>query len=127
MREVDPVSALDRVVIDHDSDTAPFEQVRLQIIASVRAGRLLAGQKLPTVRALAADAGIAANTAARAYRALEAEGVIETRGRKGTFVAASGDPGRQRAERAAVDYVSDARGLGFGDDEIRAMIESALG
>lgn len=118
---------MDRVVIDHDADAAPFEQVRLQIIALVRDGRLLAGQKLPTVRALAANAGIAANTAARAYRELEAAGVIETRGRKGTFVARAGDVSRREAERAAVDFVAAARRLGFDDDAIRTMTETALG
>ena len=117
---------IDSIVIDHDAPTAPFEQVRLQIVALIRDGNLLAGQKLPTVRALAGALGIAVNTAARSYRELEAEGIIETRGRRGTFVAGTGDVSRRRAQRAAVDFVRTARELGFDDTEIRRLVDTAL-
>ena len=53
-------------------------------------GDLAPGTRLPTVRQLAADLGLAANTVARAYRELEADGVIATYGRKGTFVRSDG-------------------------------------
>ena len=50
-------------------------------------GTLPAGTRLPTVRALSEQLGLAANTVARAYRELEADGVVVTEGRRGTFVA----------------------------------------
>ena len=79
------MSTLD-LTIDAHCATAPFEQVRLQIAAAVAAGQLSPGTKLPTVRQLAADLGLAANTVARAYRELETDAVIATHGRRGTFV-----------------------------------------
>jgi DNA-binding transcriptional MocR family regulator len=69
------------MTIDAESGTAPFEQVRTQIASAVAAGQLSAGTKLPTVRQLSADLGLAANTVARAYRELEADAVIATHGR----------------------------------------------
>ena len=68
-----------------------FDQLRVQIIEGIRGGRLPAGTRLPTVRELAGVLGMAVNTVARSYRELEAAGVLETRGRSGTFVAAA-DP-----------------------------------
>src|SRR5450756_618706 len=82
---VKAVSTL-RLTIDADSATPPFEQVRTQIATAVAEGRLSAGAKLPTVRWLAADLGLAPNTVARAYRELEADAVVATHGRGGTFV-----------------------------------------
>ncbi|MDN5759029.1 MAG: GntR family transcriptional regulator [Tomitella sp.] len=118
---------MDTIHVDPDAATPPFEQVRRQIITLIRDGRLIAGQRLPAVRPLATSLGIAANTVARTYRDLEAEGVIEANGRRGTFVAGTGDVTRRPAERAAVDFVTTARGLGFGDDAIAAMVSTALG
>nr|BBJ54824.1 hypothetical protein SAVMC3_74530 [Streptomyces avermitilis] len=59
---------------------APYEQVRAQIAEQARSGELPVGYRLPTVRGLAESLGLAANTVAKAYRALESDGVIETRG-----------------------------------------------
>lgn len=64
----------------------PAEQIRDQIRGLVATGRLAAGERLPSVRQLAADLGIAAGTVAKAYRGLEAEGVLETRVGSGTRV-----------------------------------------
>ena len=72
---------------DPDAATPLFEQMRLAIIDAVRDGRLPPGDRLPTVRELAAELGLAVNTVARPYRELESAGIIETRGRQGTFVA----------------------------------------
>ena len=76
--------------IDIDDSAPPYEQVRARISEQARSGALPVGYRLPTVRGLAETLGLAANTVAKAYRALEADGVIETRGRNGTFVAAAG-------------------------------------
>ena len=67
----------------------PFEQLRSQVARRAAAGDLAPGTRLPTVRALATELGLAANTVARAYRELEADGVVVTEGRRGTFVAAT--------------------------------------
>ncbi|HEY9437874.1 MAG TPA: GntR family transcriptional regulator, partial [Streptomyces sp.] len=80
-----------KIVIDPDAASAPYEQVRTQISELARSGALPVGYRLPTVRGFAEELGLAANTVAKAYRALEADGVIETRGRNGTLIAAAGD------------------------------------
>lgn len=72
--------------IDPGGADAPYEQLRAQIAGRARSGALPVGHRLPTVRALAEELGLAANTVAKAYRALEGDGVVETRGRNGTFV-----------------------------------------
>ena len=96
------------ITVDPDAAEPPYEQVREQIRAQVQAGELTPGTRLPTVRRLAGDLGLATNTVARAYRELEALGVIETRGRAGSVV--TGDGVDRAAREAAHDYVDpDAR------------------
>ncbi|MEU0499576.1 GntR family transcriptional regulator [Nocardia sp. NPDC005998] len=114
------------ITITHDSSIAPYEQLRLGVIAQVRSGELTAGTKIPTVRALAAQLGLAPNTVARAYRELEADGVVETRGRQGSFIASSGDPTKDLAGRAATDYVATIRRLGLDDEAALRYVKSAL-
>jgi DNA-binding transcriptional regulator YhcF (GntR family) len=85
----------------------------------------------PTIRQLADDLDLAANTVARAYRELEADGVIESRGRQGTFVRARtpSDPDTARARQldaAAEACVREARRLGAPANEIAAAIARAL-
>ncbi|HEY5858100.1 MAG TPA: GntR family transcriptional regulator [Aldersonia sp.] len=115
-----------RIVIDHHKGTPPYEQLRSAIIARVQSGQLVAGTKIPTVRGLAEDLGLAPNTVARTYRRLEELGVLETRGRSGTFVAASGDPTRDEAARAATDYVAAVRELGISDKVAIDLVKAAL-
>ncbi|MFE3293186.1 GntR family transcriptional regulator [Rhodococcus sp. NPDC059234] len=115
-----------RIVIDPDSPTAPFEQLKRQVLEQVRGGTLIAGTKLPTVRALAEELGLAANTVAKSYRELETLGAIETRGRLGSFVAAVGDASMAAAERAATEYVAVVRGLGLADEVARRLVDAAI-
>ena len=83
--------------LDSTSEVPPFEQLRAQVATRAASGDLPAGTRLPTVRALAAELGLAVNTVAKAYRALETDGVITTEGRRGTFVSgASGNAPRRR-------------------------------
>ncbi|MFD9303598.1 GntR family transcriptional regulator [Streptomyces sp. NPDC060048] len=105
---------------------APYEQLRAQIAQGARSGRLPAGFKLPTVRGLAEELGLAANTVAKAYRTLEADGVIETRGRAGSFVAAAGDVSFREAAAAAQAYAERARRLGLTVEEATAAALDAL-
>ena len=113
------------VTLDHSSPVAPYEQVREQIRAQVSAGELTPGTKLPPVRRLAEELGLAANTVARAYRELEALGVIETRGRAGSVV--SGDGVEQAAREAAHAFVERARALGIDEAEAVELVRRAFG
>ncbi|MEV5432179.1 GntR family transcriptional regulator [Streptomyces sp. NPDC052701] len=114
------------LTIDIDDSAPPYEQVRAQISAQARSGALPVGYRLPTVRGLAESLGLAANTVAKAYRALEADGVIETRGRNGTFVAAAGSAAEREAASAARDYAERVRRLGRTEDEALAAVRDAL-
>lgn len=120
-------SALDALRIDTDSDRPPFEQVRVGVIDLIESGQLLTGERLPTVRALASRLGVAANTVARSYRELEAAGVIETRGRQGSFIKAGRHDALDAGFAAATAYVETARELGFDDSLIVEMLNRVLG
>lgn len=111
--------------VEVDVSTPPYEQVRAQIAALVRSNSLPVGTRLPTVRKLAEDLALAVNTVARSYKELEADGVIETRGRHGTFVAAVTDAQRDAAE-AATAYVDRVRRLGISDEEALRHVATAL-
>ncbi|MEU0389120.1 GntR family transcriptional regulator [Streptomyces chartreusis] len=112
--------------IDIDDSAPPYEQVRARISEQARSGELPVGYRLPTVRGLAESLGLAANTVAKAYRALEADGVIETRGRHGTFVAAAGSAADRELAAAAQAYAERARRLGQGQDAALAAVRDAL-
>lgn len=115
------------LTIDPQISTPPYEQLRVQVIEGVRTGALAPGDKLPTVRRLAEDLGLAPNTVARAYRELEADEVIETRGRLGSFIAATGDATHRQAQLAAVAYAERVRSLGLPAEEALAIVRTALG
>lgn len=112
--------------IDPAATAAPYEQLHRAVVAEIAAGRLAPGSKLPTVRALAEQLGLAVNTVAKAYKALEVDGVIEGRGRNGTFVAEHGDPAERRLQQAAADYAALARRLGVEASAARAIVGAAL-
>ncbi|MDQ1570184.1 MAG: hypothetical protein QOF79_858 [Actinomycetota bacterium] len=114
------------ISIDSRSATPPFEQLRVQLIEQVKSGELAAGTRLPTVRKLAEDLGLAPNTVARAYRELEADGFIETRGRNGSFVSAQGDAAQRQAQEAARAYADRIRALGIPISDARRYIDGAL-
>lgn len=108
------------------TSTAPlFAQLRDSVLAQVADGSAPPGTRLPTVRALAEDLGVAANTVAKAFRALEQTGIIETRGRKGSFISAT-DSRTERARVAAADYAALVRSLGLDDDHALALVRTAL-
>jgi DNA-binding transcriptional regulator YhcF (GntR family) len=111
------------IALDPGSPLPPFEQVRRQIADAVRSGSLLPGVRLPTVRQLAGDLDLAVNTVAKAYRELELAGLVETRGRQGTFVAGPPSGTRERAVKAARDYLGQMSELGYGEAEALAIIQ----
>ncbi len=93
--------------LDPHSPIPPYAQIRNSVTASVTSGAMEAGTRLPTVRHLAQQLGLAVNTVARAYRELEAAGVVVTRGRHGTVVADSA-PQSLREAQASLRLAADA-------------------
>lgn len=114
------------IVIDPASPVPPFEQLRAQLAAQIQDHTLAVGTRLPTIRRLAADLGLAVNTVGRAYRELEEAGLIETRGAAGSFVSAAGEKGRERASRAAAEYAAVVASAGIDPAEALRIVEAAL-
>lgn len=111
--------------IDPRATVPPFRQLHDAVVAAVTDGHLLPGERLPTVRALAAHLGLAANTVASAYRSLEAAGVVEGRGRAGTFVRLGDDPIEARARAVALTAAAELRALGIAKDRALALLGDA--
>lgn len=118
---------MDLVTIDPASPVPPYEQLRAGVVEAVRSGALEVGDRLPPVRRLADDLGLAAGTVARAYRELEAGGAIETRGRAGSFVRPQADMTEQHARAAARGFVSTVRALGLDDAQVLRVVRAELG
>ena len=76
-----------QIVISNSSDKPIYEQVASQVRSLIMSGELVAGQQLPSIRALAAELRISAITTKRAYADLEAQGFICTVPGKGSYVA----------------------------------------
>ncbi|MFC4588973.1 GntR family transcriptional regulator [Sphaerisporangium corydalis] len=114
------------IVIDAASPVPPFEQLRAQLARQIQERTLAVGTRLPTIRHLAADLGLAVNTVGRAYRELEESGLIETRGRAGSFVSSAGQEGRERARRAAADYAAVIASVGIDASEAIRIVQAAL-
>jgi GntR family transcriptional regulator len=107
--------------IDPDAHVPPYEQIRSQVATMAATGVLPEGTRLPPIRQLAADLGLAGGTVARAYRELEQEGVIETRGRHGTFVLPTGREGPADGELEAAARSYAIRAVQLGADPTRAI------
>ena len=106
--------------IDTESATPPFEQLKAALVERIVSGKLAPGAKLPPVRALAAELGLAANTVARSYKELEAEGFVETRGRNGTLVAPRLDDAERHRRALALsrEYVEAMTALGVARADV---------
>jgi DNA-binding transcriptional regulator YhcF (GntR family) len=120
-----------QLLIDEGSFVPLPEQIRRGIVDQITRGVLSAGVRLPTVRQLARDLSLAPGTVARAYQLLEADGVIETRGRRGSFVATP-KVGKKEAptsensplESAARRYLAEAFRLGMTPDAAVSVVIS---
>lgn len=119
-----------RIRLDPTSRTPPSAQLREAIARRIRSGVLGPGERVPPVRGLAAELGIAPNTVARAYRELEAAGLLEQRGRRGTFVTGrlpvTPDERAERLARAAEAYARRARQLGVRRADALEAVRRAL-
>jgi DNA-binding transcriptional regulator YhcF (GntR family) len=107
--------------IEPDSPLPPYEQIRSQIATMAATGVLEDGNRLPPIRQLASDLGLAGGTVARAYRELEQAGVITTRGRHGTFVRRARPSGGIDADLAAAAQVFAVRATQLGAGRARAL------
>jgi GntR family transcriptional regulator len=112
-------------------DATPiYAQLERGLRAAIAAGRLKVGEQLPTVRQLAVELRVNANTVARVYSELERAGVLETRRGVGSFVRATAAEARPRKEHEnrlrafAVHVLGDAAAAGFTLDELVAELES---
>lgn len=116
------------VAVDAKDSTPIYAQLERGLRAAIASGRLTAGDQLPTVRQLAVELRINANTVARVYADLEKAGVLETRRGVGSFVLASAAKARppdehQRRLRAFVTRaLADAFAAGFTPRELLAEI-----
>ena len=114
------------LVVDAASAVPTFLQLRAQLIDQVRSGALKPGARIPTVRALAEELGIAPNTVAKAYRHLEEDGIVETRGRNGSFISPQGDAAERKAQEAAATYAARVRQLGIDRADALRFVTDAL-
>jgi GntR family transcriptional regulator len=114
------------ITLDMLAAAPPYEQVRAQLAGHIRAGTLKPGDKLPVVRALAADLGVATNTVARAYRELESIGLVTSRRRVGTIVQAPTAPAGPELQQRAVGFVREARKAGMADEAVIDLVRGAL-
>jgi len=113
------------IAIDSASRVPPWRQVRDQILSQIDRGELAVGARLPPIRQLAMDLGVAPGTVARAYKELETDGVLRTARRHGTVVAMA-PPGRKDPLRtAAEEYVATVRSLGVDLRTALATVEWA--
>ncbi|MDQ1536380.1 MAG: hypothetical protein QOE58_773 [Actinomycetota bacterium] len=115
------------LIVDSGSSTPPYEQLHDQLARYISSGLLRPGQRLPPIRQLAGDLGLAPGTVARAYTELEREGLIKTRRPQGTFVADQPNDvsGAALLDRLAEAFASQARQLGVGPDEAVRALRSA--
>src|SRR3954452_21590897 len=117
------------ITVDVKSPTPPYEQIRSQIAAYVQSGLLADGTRLPTMRALAADLGVATGTVARAYSELESAGLVASRRRTGTVVTsghAAPEPAEQRVRTTAAELAAQAREIGLEGATGLAIVRAAL-
>lgn len=116
--------------LDSHSGVPTFQQLQHSVVNAVATGQLVPGAKLPTVRGLATELGLAANTVAAAYRALEADGIVEGRGRSGTFVrldVGGENPVETEARRLALETAQSLIRLGISLERAQSLIAGAYG
>jgi GntR family transcriptional regulator len=123
------------VQLDFRSGLPVYVQIVRQVAQQVAAGRLKPGTRLPTVRGLAAELGVNFNTVARAYRRLDASGVVSTQRGRGTYILekrrSSAVKGPRRETLASLatladQYIGEARRYHFSATAIEAMVRRQL-
>jgi GntR family transcriptional regulator len=117
-----------RVILSNSSSEPIYEQIARQVRTQIFAGELEEGTLLSSIRSLAQDLQVSVITTKRAYGELEREGLIDTIGGKGTFVAAQ-NPQFLREKRISLvekklaEAVSEARLVGLSLDDLAEMVQ----
>lgn len=120
-----------KIMVNVESEVALFTQLIDQVKSAVTQGKLVPGSQLPSIRQLANDLDINNKTVAKAYRLLERDAIIETKGYRGTFVHqnaklnASADLNAWLADEVQ-GFVSRMQSAGATDSEIRIAFANAL-
>ena len=118
------------VSVDPRDRTPIYAQLDRGLRAAIATGRLAAGDQLPTVRQLAVELSINANTVARVYAELERAGILETRRGVGTFISATpakAHPPRQHERRLrtfVTRLLADASAAGFTLDDVLEALQA---
>ncbi|MDJ0758971.1 MAG: GntR family transcriptional regulator [Woeseiaceae bacterium] len=120
-----------QIAIDLEASAPPFAQLIDQIKRAVRANKLQPGDPLPSIRQLASDLDLNNKTVAKAYRLLERDAVIQSRGYRGTFVHPDGKINcavdmNAWAEEKLGDTILELRSAGVTVPEINTAFRSAM-
>ena len=120
-----------KIAIDIDAPDPPFAQLIAQVKAAVKSGRLRPGEPLPSIRQLANDLALNLKTVAKAYRLLERDAVIQTRGYRGSFVhpeaaANSSVDVSEQAHEKLRETIDELRAIGVTDSEIRNAFNRSM-
>ncbi|MGA7296641.1 MAG: GntR family transcriptional regulator [Rhodanobacteraceae bacterium] len=119
------------IVIDIEDEEPLFAQLIAQVKAAVQSGSVRAGDALPSIRQLANDLDLNSKTVAKAYRLLERDSIIQTRGYRGTFVHPDAKANSQVdlhgwLTRTLDDTVATLREAGLTDSEIRIAFNHTM-
>jgi GntR family transcriptional regulator len=121
-----------KIVLSNASPDPIYEQIVRQVRAQILSGDLAEGELLPSIRALARDLQISVITTKRAYEELEREGLLNTVGGKGTFVASQNQDFLREKKVKAVEEklaeaVDQAQALGVDYAELAEMLRLLCG
>jgi GntR family transcriptional regulator len=116
--------------VDDDATVPVYVQLREQVLSALARGHVGRGERLPSVRDVAAALGVNPNTVNRAYAELERDGVVETRRGRGTYVTQSKSrrrtgPSAARLAEIAERFVAHARSLGYETEQILTSVRTA--
>jgi GntR family transcriptional regulator len=119
------------ITIDIDNPLPQFEQLIEQVKAAVTAGILKSGEALPSIRQLANDLELNSKTVAKAYKLLERDSIIETKGYRGTYVHPRAKTNckfnlQEWTSRKLSEQIAELREAGVTDSEIRNAFVGAL-
>ncbi len=116
------------IEIDLESKLPPYLQIKRSVVELIAAGAINAGARLPPIRQLAGDLGVANNTVARAYRELESDGLVRSHGRRGTIVAGlpTAIPATEIVQREVDELVRLARDRGVDAATVLGLVSNAL-
>lgn len=118
--------------INIHSSIAVYVQIENQVQFAIAAGKLNAGDRLPTVQKLAKDIGVNPNTVAKAYRDLEVMGYLYTRRGMGVFIEKNIEIKCRESVRRQIiermhEVVAEAKAAGISKTEIKALADKCLG